>query len=53
MRRHAAIGDHIDLDAQELLELIAEVDEIEEAAARLHLDKQVDISRAGVDPVRR
>lgn len=44
MRTHAAIAQQIDMYAKQVFDVLPECNEIEQAATRLHLDKQIDIA---------
>jgi hypothetical protein len=45
MRTHAALAEHIDMNTKQILQVLPQAHQINQAASRFHLYEQVDIAR--------
>jgi hypothetical protein len=43
-RAHAAIAEHIDMGAEQILEILPQTNEVDQAAPRSHLDQEVHVA---------
>lgn len=53
MGRQAALAENVDVDAEQVLELLREGDQIQQATSILHLHEQVEVASLVTLPTRR
>lgn len=46
MGAHAAVAEHIDLSAKQILQVLPQADEIDQAATGFHLDQEINVARS-------